>query len=93
MNDDLRKLLKLTPGIIQQKNRGILCEEIDFADWTSTLEFTNNVEVGNWVQVTKGTYKGDIGCVLRLKTSGDVALLLVPRLPPLNLPEQPSSKK
>jgi len=93
MNDDLLKLLKLTPGIVQRKNRGILCEKIDFADWTATLEFTNNVEVGNWVQVTKGTYKGDIGCVLRLETSGDVALLLVPRLPPLDLPEQSSSKK
>jgi len=34
MNEDLRKLLKLTCAIVQQENRGILCEEIDFAEWT-----------------------------------------------------------
>jgi len=32
MNEDLWKLLKLTCGIVQQKNQGIFCEEIDFAE-------------------------------------------------------------
>jgi len=94
MNEDLRKLLKLTCGIVQRENRGILCEEIDFAEWTTTLKFTHNVEVGKWVRVTKGTYKGDVGYVLRFETSGEVSLLLVPRLPgPLPLGQSSSKKR
>ena len=43
-------------------------------------------EVGNWVQVQNGIYKGDVGYVKSTKNL-DVFLLLVPRLPP---PSQPT---
>jgi hypothetical protein len=46
-------------------------------------------QVGNWVQVLKGTYKGDVGYVLSTTSSG-LELLLVPRL---SLPDQLGSKR
>lgn len=90
MNEHLRHLLKYTPGIGRRQGREILCETIDPADWKATLHISQNVDVGKWVRVGKGTYKGDVGCVSKLETSGQVALLLVPRLSSLPLS---SSKK
>jgi len=46
-------------------------------------------QVGNWVQVLKGTYKGDVGYVSSTTSSG-LELLLVPRL---SLPDQLGSKR
>jgi hypothetical protein len=46
-------------------------------------------QVGKWVQVLKGTYKGDVGYVLSTASWG-LELLLVPRL---SLPDQLGSKR
>jgi hypothetical protein len=46
-------------------------------------------ELGKWVQVRRGTYKGDVGYVLSVGAS-EVHLLLIPRLP---LMDQPHSKR
>jgi hypothetical protein len=50
------------------------------------LRFT----VGQWVQVLRGKYKGDLGLVKELFPWGRVCLLMVPRLPP---PDRSSIKK
>ena len=50
---------------------------------------STELQVGEWVQVLKGTYKGDVGYVLSTARLG-LELLLVPRLP---LPDQLGSKR
>lgn len=94
MNDHLRYLLRYTPSIVSRKNQDIICETIDPSNWKAALRITHNVEVGKWVRVTRGTYKGDVGCVSRFETSGEVAVLLVPRLTsPSELEGQSTSNK
>jgi hypothetical protein len=46
-------------------------------------------QVGKWVQVLKGTYKGDVGYVLSTASQG-LELLLVPHI---FLPDQLGSKR
>ncbi|KAF8240295.1 hypothetical protein L208DRAFT_1233684, partial [Tricholoma matsutake] len=75
----------LSPGIVCC-NMGIIQEQVDFVDWTKVLSQHNsatnsNLAVGDWVQVLKGTYKGDIGYVAAVENWGGVTLLLVPHLP------------
>jgi ribosomal protein L24 len=50
---------------------------------------STELQVGKWVQVLKGTYKGDVGYVLSTASWG-LELLLVPRL---SLPDQLGSKR
>jgi len=86
MNKHINCLLKITPGIVCCRT-GIIQEQIDFKDWMKLLtmkDVKTNVDVGKWVWVCRGTYKGEVGYVLALKLWG-VCLLLVPRLPPPNL--------
>jgi transcription antitermination factor NusG len=86
MNEHMNRLLKLTPGIVRHQT-GIICEQIKFQDWTKMMmmcDHETDVNVGSWVRVRKGTYKGDIGYVVALEPWG-VRLLLVPRLPPPRL--------
>ena len=86
MNKHINCLLKITPGIVCCRT-GIIQEKIDFKDWTKLLtmkDVETNVDVGKWVWVCRGTYKGDIGYVLASKSWG-VRLLLVPCLPLPNL--------
>jgi len=86
MNEHINSLLKITPGIVCCRT-GIIWEQIDFKDWMKLLtmkDVETNVDVGKWVQVRRGTYKGDVGYVLASKSWG-VRLLLVPCLPPPNL--------
>jgi len=67
------------PGIVCHQT-GIIQEKIDFQDWMKMLTMHNpetNVDAGRWVQVCKGTYKGDVGYVLASEPWG-VHLLLVP---------------
>jgi transcription antitermination factor NusG len=85
MNKDLTHHLGLFPGIVHH-NTCIIQEQVDFADWTKVLSQHNsdansNLAVGDWVQVCKGTYKGDVGYVAAVENWGGVSLLLVPRLP------------
>jgi hypothetical protein len=82
MNDRLRRRLKLAPGITLNRT-GIIYSRIDFNDGLKLLrmEPPSLQEVGKWVQVRRGTYKGDVGYVTSTNTSG-VQLALIPRLSP-----------
>jgi len=83
MNEHLRRLLNHAPGVIL-KQSGIICQQIDFQDWVGMLTMRDHMKVqdiGKWVHVQKGVYKGDVGFVNSLEDWG-VRLLLVPRLPP-----------
>ena len=86
MNEDLIRHLQLSPGVVNRHNADIIWEQVDFADWTTVLSQHNsdtnsNLAVGDWVQVHKGTYKGDVGYVVAVENWGGVSLLLVPCLP------------
>jgi hypothetical protein len=88
MNDDLRYLLKHTPGV------GTVYQPIEFKDWVSMLTMHDSKgvpEVGKWVEVRRGIYKGDVGYIHSVEDWG-VQLLLVPRLPPPAL-DIPHSKR
>jgi hypothetical protein len=80
MNDHLRHLLNLTPGIIRNQS-GLIFQHIDSSDGLRLLKMqhASPPEVGKWVQVRRGIYKGDVGYVTSTK-SGGVQLLLIPRL-------------
>jgi hypothetical protein len=81
-NNSLLQLLRLTPGVISSRH-GVLRHPIDSSDWVKMLTMHDPrglVQVGNWVQVGKGKYKGDVGFVVRVESF--VKILLVPRLNP-----------
>jgi hypothetical protein len=80
MNDHLRHLVKRAPGIIHNQS-GFISERVDSSDGLKLLKLqhVNPPEVGKWVQVRKGIYKGDVGYVTSTR-GGGVRLLLVPRL-------------
>lgn len=81
MNDHLRQLLKLAPGIIG--NSRLIFEHVDPRAGLRLLKMRHaspvEVEVGKWVQIRKGIYKGDVGYVTSTE-SGTVRLLVIPRL-------------
>jgi transcription elongation factor len=94
MNEHINRLLAITPGIVRRRT-GIIREQIDFQDWTKMLtmhDIETNADVGKWVRVRKGTYKGDVGYVLASESWG-VRLLLVPRLSPPNLASSSLKRK
>jgi len=80
MNNHLRHLINRAPGIICNQS-GFILERIDSSDGLTLLKMqhASPPEVGKWVQVRKGIYKGDMGYVLSTK-SGGVQLLLIPHL-------------
>ncbi|CAA7260677.1 unnamed protein product [Cyclocybe aegerita] len=92
MNPDLIRLLKRTPRIIRTK-QGIVRHRIEPSDWLQMLTMTNpdtSMEVNQWVQVLKGTYRGDVGLVVKVESWG-VEVLLVPHLVAPNM--EPSLKQ
>lgn len=81
MNGQLRSLLNLTPGVVRTR---LDCQGITHEDGMKLLQmrqFPLQEYVGNWVQVRKGLYKGDVGYV-HSAGSWDIRLFLIPRLPP-----------
>jgi transcription antitermination factor NusG len=99
MNEDLVRHLRLSPGVVR-RHGGIIREQVDFADWTKVLSAgahnsatDSNLAVGNWVQVCKGAYKGDVGYVAAIENWGGVSLLLVPCLPGPHHPGSSPSKR
>jgi transcription elongation factor len=83
MNNHLRRLLRLTPGILCN-HCGICSQHIPFNEGLALLKMCrlkDPPELGKWVQVRRGTYKGDVGYVLSVAAS-EVHLLLIPRLAP-----------
>jgi hypothetical protein len=86
MNEHTKRLLELTPGIVRRRS-GIIQEQIGLGDWMKMLRLGGhgaNVNVGNWVRVHKGTYRGDVGYVVAVELRR-VPLLLVPCLLPPHL--------
>ena len=82
MNSHLQRLLRLTPGIIHDCC-GICLQHIPLNEGLELLKMhpQDPPELGKWVQVQRGAYKGDIGYVLSVAAS-EVHLLLIPRLAP-----------
>ena len=80
MNDHLCHLVKRAPGVVHHQS-GIISERVDSNDGLTLLKMqhVSPPEVGKWVQVRKGIYKGDVGCVTSTR-SGGVELLLIPRI-------------
>jgi transcription antitermination factor NusG len=82
MNGNLLQLLRLTPGVISSR-QGVLRYIIDPSDWLKMLTMHDPrtiFQVGNWVRVGKGRYKGDVGFVARVESF--IEVLLVPHLNP-----------
>ncbi len=84
MNGPLCSLLRLTPGVLQ--NRCGLCSQcIPTGEGLELLKMHSlrgPPQVGKWVQVLRGPYKGDVGHVSSI-TASELHLLLIPRLAPL----------
>jgi len=62
----------------------LVCGEINPSDFTRLLtmrEPTCNLKEGEWAQVRKGLYKGDVGLVVAVENWG-MEVLLPPRLNP-----------
>jgi hypothetical protein len=81
MNEHLHALLKSAPGVVL-KQAGIICQGIDFAHWLNMLMMgpqLDTEDIGKWVHVRKGTYKGD--CKGTFQSS-----FLIPFRPPDRLP-------
>ena len=80
-NNHLRNLLALTPGVIRDRC-GLVAQHIPDDQRLETLKIRPSEEppqIGKWVRVLSGTYKGDVGFVLSTSAS-EVLLLLIPRL-------------
>jgi hypothetical protein len=74
-------LLESTTGIIR-KQIGVVRELINPSDWVRLLTMQDPmtmVDVGQWIQVRKGGYKGDLGFVTHVEAWG-ARVLVVPRL-------------
>ena len=81
MNDHLHDLLTKTPGIIHGI-QGLRSRKIDPTEYRDLLHMKSpkiNINVGCWVRVNKGIYKGDVGRVKAAYAYG-VDLYLVPRI-------------
>ncbi|KAF8962226.1 hypothetical protein BDZ97DRAFT_1759458 [Flammula alnicola] len=81
MNQHLIHLLELTPGIIRSR-LGIRRHLVEPSDYMSMLTIKNvkvDISVGDWIQVKKGLYRGDIGFVASTCNWG-IRVLLVPRV-------------
>jgi len=79
MNKDLGRLLKITAGVISTRC-GLVYQRADHSEGLKLLKMTSDMQVGKWVKVQRGIYKGDVGHVVATRGSS-VELLLVPRLP------------
>ena len=83
MNPNLIRLLTLTPGIVNTR-QGIIRHIINPNDWIKMLTMHNPqtiIKKGDWIRVSKGLYKGDVGLAVQVEYWG-VQVLLVPRLSP-----------
>jgi ribosomal protein L24 len=93
MTKSILDLLEKTPGIVQTLH-GIQYKRIDITDYPHLLRMTpikSPPAQGDWVQVKRGHYKGDVGKVAAIHTWG-VELYLVPRIN-TQRPENPRKRK
>jgi transcription antitermination factor NusG len=78
MNPKLVNLLKRIPGI-RRESRRLQWDSIPQEDWEALLMMPTPV-VGEWVNISRGKYKGDLAYVSSLEDRQGVDLLLIPRL-------------
>jgi transcription antitermination factor NusG len=81
MNDDLKRVLLQTIGI-NHSRQGLRYRRIDPLDAHKLLilpKDSRTVEVGDWVRMKKGVYKGDTAYIAKTHNWG-VSVLLAPRL-------------
>lgn len=77
MNAHLQKLLTITSGVFFGPT-GLILQRIDLEDGLKLLR-PQQIDAGQWVQVRRGRYKGDVGFVSSTETWG-AWVLLIPRL-------------
>jgi transcription elongation factor len=96
ITNDLRDILRRIPGLVRTEGNPIF-KFIPPSNRIRTLHLPKDRElrftVGQWVQVLKGKYKGDLGYVNELLSWGGVRLLMVPRLPLLPPSYRPSKQE
>ena len=71
LDANMNSILRSTPGIICNKT-GVVCQLVDPSDWVKLLTMhdpTIVVKAGQWIQVCKGVYKGNLGFVMDVETS------------------------
>ena len=94
MNDQLQRLLRLTPGVLHNRC-GICVQRISSDEGLALLKMRpleDPPESGKWVQVRRGLYKDDFSYVLSALTAlMEVCLLLISWLAPLDT--SPSKRK
>jgi hypothetical protein len=78
MNPKLMNLLKWIPGI-QCESERLQWDSIPQEDWEALLMMPTPV-VREWVNISCGTYKGDLAYISSLKDWQGVKLLLIPQL-------------
>ncbi|PPQ87744.1 hypothetical protein CVT25_015172 [Psilocybe cyanescens] len=81
MNEHLIKLLLLMPGILRNRS-GLKSRIVDPSEYAGLFRMRDGhkiVEVGSWVIIKKGLYKGDVGIVSQ-KSSLGARILLIPQL-------------
>jgi transcription elongation factor SPT5 len=88
LTKDLRDILRRTPGLMRAQGNPIY-KFIPPSDRIRVLRLPKDkelqFEVGQWVRVLKGVYKGDVGYINGLLPWGGVRLLMVPRIRPPDL--------
>ena len=88
LTKDLRDVLRRTPGLMRAQGNSIY-KFIPPSDRIRALRLPKDkelqFEVGQWVRVLKGMYKGDVGYINQLLPWGGVRLLMVPCIRPPDL--------
>lgn len=94
MNNHLTDLLSRIPGIIRTREglRYLLIELADRPRLLTLPKDKRSLRIGQWVQVLKGQYKGDIALACRT-SAWDAEVLLVPRLSPNLYRTPPKDRK
>jgi transcription elongation factor len=96
MDTPVQQLLRLVPGLLFSGGRSyfdnvpvghLIYDQVPPSDVIATLTpltppLSKPYEAGKWVKVLRGLYKGDIGIISSVGSTGCATVLLVPRLQP-----------
>ena len=81
LDANMISILRSTPGIVCNKN-GIVFQLVVPSNWVKLLTMhdpTMVVKAGQWIQVYKGVYKGNLGFVMDVET-WRAHVLVIPHL-------------
>lgn len=82
MNRDLQDLLRRSPGVVLFQNE-IVRKPIEITDRVKLFNVKtpcSDFSQGDWIRVTRGAYKGDVGLIHSIHNWG-ADVLLIPRIP------------